>query len=325
MTFQTSKMIPEGWREAVISVSNVDEMTAFFIEILGWEVRASGNIPRTQLKSWNLAETASATFSLVANPGSQTGFVRIVSFKGVDQRRIREHDQAWETGGIFNINLRVSNMADIRHKVTNAGWQGVAPPIRFAFGPFIVWEWIPRHKDGVRIAFVERVRPKLENWSGDKISSHLFNSTQIVSDLDRAMEFYSGMLGFKTYLETYGPSKEPSEHVLGLSREAMTSVNRDVKIVNPSGENNEGSIELLEFRSYSGRDFSAYAKPPNLGNLMLRYPVPNVDVLIAYFENKRVNLEYAPTECEMAPYGNVKIIAIRAPDGAWLEFFQELN
>ena len=321
----TTKLIPKGWNEQVISVRDEQAMADFYTSTLGWERRAEGDVDRAQLTAWGLPEGASAHFVLVANPGSDRGFVRIVSFKGVTQRRIREHDAFWDTGGIFNMNIRVADMAKTSAKVTDAGWQAVSEPVRFTFGPFTVEEWIPRHPDGVRIAFIQRVAPPLEGWPNLVTTSRSFNSTQIVADLDRALAFYQGVLGFETYIETRGPSPEPGESVIGLSREAMMDITREVKIVNPSGYGNDGSIELLEFEGYSGRNFADYSRPPNLGNLALRFPVPDVDALVAHLESHGVKPEYAPVITEIAPYGRVKITAVRAPDGAWLEFYQTLN
>ncbi len=320
----TSALIPSGWRETVISVTNLDEMTAFYTDILGWEIRSQGTVPSKTLKAWNLPASTKARFSLVANPASISGFVRIIDFDGVEQVRIRNHSQAWETGGIYNMNIRVNDMNLTAHEVTNAGWQAPSAPVRFSFGPFIVKEWIPRHKDGIRIAFIERVTPPLEGWPNLKTTSRTFNSTQMVANMSRALEFYQGILGFKTYLEHRAPSDSQSEHVLGMSKQAMVSVTRDIRIVNPTGEN-EGSIELLQFENYSGRDFSERATPPNLGNLMLRFPVPDIEKLATYLIDEGVALEYEPITTSLAPYGQVKLIAIRAPDGAWLEFFEELD
>ena len=320
----TSHLIPTGWREHVISVSDLDEMEGFFTGVLGWEVRASGLVPRGQLEAWNLPREARARYALVANPGSETGFVRILDFDGVDQVRVREHDQAWETGGIYNMNIRVSDMATISAKITDAGWQAPSAPINFIFGPYDVWEWIPRHKDGVRIAFVERVTPPLENYPHLKTTSRIFNSTQIVADHDRAAAFYQGVLGFKTFLHNHSASAAPGQHVLGLSAEAMTDQVREVSILNPTSEN-DGSVEVLKFGTYTGRDFSARAVPPNLGNLMLRYPVPDLEALAEHLAASGVELTYAPVETELAPYGRVRMLGVRSPDGAWLEFYETLD
>ena len=320
----TSALIPTGWRETVISVRDLDAMAVFYANVLGWEVRTRGEVSPSLLEAWGLPDAASARYALVANPETDRGFVRIVAFGGVDQVRIRDHAQAWETGGIYNMNIRVADIADVTGKTTDAGWQAPSAPVQFQFGPFNVWEWIPRHPDDVRIAFSQRVAPPLEGWPHLTVSSRSFNSTQIVADLDRAMDFYQGVLGFRTYLHHRGASEEEGVHVLGLSREAMVSIVRDVAIVSPLGDN-DGSVELLEFEGYTGRDFSERAVPPNLGNLMLRFPVPDVAALGLYLEENGQTLEYEPLTTTLEPYGAVKLIAIRAPDGAWLEFFEEIS
>lgn len=319
----TGGLIPEGWRETVLSVSNLEEMVAFYTDVLDWEVRSAGMVDRALLDAWGLPASASARYTLVGNPNTERGFVRILDFGGVDQVRIRSHDQAWESGGIYNMNIRVSDMAATSQKITDAGWQAPSAPVNFTFGPFIVWEWIPRHKDGVRVAIMERVKPILTDWPNLKTASRTFNSTQIVSDMEKTLAFYQGVLGFSSYLESRSASAEPADHVLGLSREAMTRIVRDVLILNPGGSN-EGSVEVLAFEGYSGRDFSSRSMPPNLGNLMLRYRVPDADSLATYLSAKGVSTRYGVVKTTVAPYGQVKILAIQSPDGAWLEFFEVL-
>ncbi len=318
------KHVAEGWREAVLSVSDLNSWITYYTTILNWEVRNKGEVSKTLLSAWGLPKEANALYALLANPESKTGFVRIADFENVEQRRVREHDQPWETGGIFNINKRVSDMASLSRKLTNAGWQAQSAPVKFTFGPFVIWEWIPRHSDGVRIAFIERVKPILEGWPHLKTTSRTFNSTQMVKDIDKALAFYRDILGFEVYLEHRGPSEEPGESVIGLSHQAMTTIDRHVVIVHPQGVN-EGSIELLQYHGYSGRDFSEHAVPPNLGIMMLRFPVADVDALAAYLKGRKISLQMPVTITNIKPYGRVKIIAVRAPDGAWLEFFETLE
>lgn len=291
----TSRLTPEGSREIVLSVTDLEAWTDFYTETLGWETRSTGPAPQIQLNAWNLPQTASASFALVANPGSKTGFVRLMDFDGVNQVRVRDHSQAWETGGTYNMNIRVPDISKLEPKFTQAGRQALSAPVNFTFGPFDVWEWLPRHKDGIRIALAQRVSPPLEGWPNLVTSYRAFNSTQIVKDMDRAVAFYPGILGLKTNLEHQGASDEPKDHVLGLSHQAMTTVIRDVRILSPSGENN-GSIKLLEFQNYTGRDFSELTVPPNLGDLMLRYPVSNIDRLVAHLTGTGLSLEYPQLE-----------------------------
>lgn len=74
-----------------------------------------------------------------------------------------------------------------------------------------------------------------------------------------------------------------------------------------------------------GTDFAARAVPPNLGMLMLRYPVSDTATLAEQIQAKGWTLEYAPMETMMPPYGAVKVFAVRDPNGGWLEFFEPVE
>lgn len=66
-----------------------------------------------------------------------------------------------------------------------------------------------------------------------------------MKDFDKAVAFYQRVLGFQAYLDHRDVSDSSTEHVLGLSKKAMKSVIRKVRIVDPSGKANDGSIEIL--------------------------------------------------------------------------------
>ena len=98
---------------------------------------------------------------------------------------------------------------------------------------------------------------------------------------------------------------------------------RRITIVHPEGTN-EGSIELLQFDGLSGADFAARARPPNLGILMLRFPVSDLTAFVQHMHSENIELAMPVTELELAPYGRVRMIAVRGPGGVWLEFFETL-
>ena len=53
--------------------------------------------------------------------------------------------------------------------------------------------------------------------------------------------------------------------------------------------------------------------------------IPDLDALLTYLAGKGVSPTYEPTIRSLAPYGKVRITAIRSPEGAMLEFFEELE
>ena len=311
-----------GFREAVFSVSDLKRAEAFYKEVAGWEVFYRGMADRSQAAAWNLGENTRIEETLLRNPGRAEGYLRLVKFHGVEQRRIRSSGQTWDTGGIFNVNTRVKDIYGKFRMMQDRGWDSYSDPLKFRFGRFEVAEVLTRGPDGVVIAMIQRYAPPLEGYPNLRHFSHLFNSTQIVRDIDVAHDFYVNKLGFKVYLYSDGSTKKDGPNVLGMPHNLAGDINRRVYIVHPQ-KTNLGSVELLEFEGAMGNDFSSHAVPPNLGILMLRFPVSGIEKYASTLKSKGVLFEKPLAEQRIRPYGMVKAFAVRTPDGAWLEFFEE--
>ena len=310
----------EGFRETVLSVEDVESWKRFFIDVAGWEVRHEGLADPSLTSHWELPASAVVTEALMANVGAMTGFVRLVSVSGVERPVIRSNDQSWDTGGIFDLNVRVKDMALAQDALEAAGFQASTDPTEFTFGPFRVKEWIVRGPDGVRFALIERIEPVLEGWPDLKKISRVFNSTQVVADIDASLAFYRDLLGMEIYLENVGASAKEGPNTLALPYNLTTQIPRTVYILHPEGIN-EGSVEILSFDGATGRDFSSRAVPPNRGILGLRFPVSDWTGFLNHLAAKDIPIVAGPTDLELKPYGKVNIVAIQSPEGAWLEFF----
>lgn len=314
-----------GFREAVITTADPEAWEIFFLEDAGWE-RRYGDVADPALKAlWRLPADARAREALYANPGADRGFVRVVALDGIaGQRQIRPNDQAWDTGGHFDLNMRVADLAVTRDRLMARGWQAASDPVQFSFGPFVVKEWIARGPDGVRLALIERVAPPLEGWPHLNVTSRVFNATQTVDDMAASLAFFRDVLEFEIYLEHRGPSREPGPNVLGLPHNLAAEIPRHVFILNPEGIN-DGSVELLAFAGATGRDFSTRAVPANLGISALRFPVADLEAVLSRLRSADVTPEAGPLTLALPPHGAVRIFAVRAPEGAWLEFFEILS
>ena len=316
--------VAAGYREAVFSVSDAAAWTDFFATAAGWEVLHDGPADDALLGAWELPEAAAAREIVVGNPGTERGFVRLIEFSGVGQRQIRSNAQSWDTGGFFDVNSRVLSMTDKFAELQRRDWQAASDPVRFTFGPFVVKEWLARGPDGIVFALIERIEPPLDGHPQLRDMGRLFNATQIVADIEAARDFYMNKLGFRTYLDHSGPSRAPGPNVLGLPHNLATAIPRHVSILSPDGDN-EGSIELLQFDGATGADFSARAVPPNLGIVMLRFPVDDMTAFAEHVADEGVEVAMAPIELELPPYGRSTLMAIRGPGGVWLEFFETIE
>ncbi len=84
-----------------------------------------------------------------------------------------------------------------------------------------------------------------------------------------------------------------------------------------------GSIEIFHFEGARGKDFSDRAHPPNLGVLMYRVHVPDLEAYAAKIAANGVEPLREITTLEVAPYGQVRSMIIEAPSGAWIELFEQ--
>ena len=313
--------MPDGFHEVVFSVSDLEVAARFYQDAAGWDVVFLGSGDPALAKHWGLADDQTIRQALLKNPGTERGFLRLVSFPGAKQQQMRSNAQTWDTGGVFDVNVRVLDIHAKFKQLRDGGWHFYSDPIQFHFGPFVVWEVLAKGPDGVVIAMVERVQPPLEGWPHLRELSQIFNSTQIVADFDASLEYYRDKLGFKIYLEHEGPSKEAGPNVLGLPHNLATEIPRKVVILSPDGSNS-GSVELIGFDGVTGADHSGLAEAPNLGILALRFPVADLEAYRQRLAEHGVIPINGPSTITMKPYGSVEIMTVRAPEGAWLEFYQ---
>lgn len=311
----------KGFQEVIFSVSNIEAAEDFYLRVANWECIFRGATSREQLNYWGLGLEAQAHEVVLKNPGDQSGYLRLIQFQNVPQVQIRSSGKPWDSGGIFDVNMRSKDLAATFQEFQQAGWNGHSDPVRFQFGKFDVSEVAMQGPDGIVIAMMQRHAPPLEGFPHLKKLSHIFNSTHIAKDIDAAYDFFINKLGFKVYLQVEGKNRAPGKNVLGLPQNTNAQVELPVFIVHPDGTN-LGSIEFLKVKGLEGEDFSARAVPPNLGILMIRFPVEDAAEYLRLLKGRGVEPYIDIQELSISPYGKVKVFVLRSPDGVWLEFME---
>lgn len=309
-----------GYREAGICVSDMDAWVAFFCTQGGWEQRYRGETDEQQRALWPEHGTQAVHETLLARPGSHCGLVRLFQFTGINQRTIRADARPWDTGGIFDLDMRVDNLNSWHHTLSAAGWGGIAPPVDWRFGRLQIREWLALGPEAVVLALIERLQPPLNGPPLGHGFGHAFNSSQTVADMDTAVAFYSA-LGFKTMVDHRAPLDGGGGAVLGIPAERSATEPVELVIMHPQAQM-EGSIELVCLPGMRGKRLDALALPHNLGLNLLRFPVQGIEALAAKLAGMGKSAISEIVTTELAPYGLVKMLACRSPDGAWLEFFE---
>lgn len=313
----------EPFSEAVAIVRNAEAVADTLVTAAGWEKHRHDTVDPALLRFWRVPDARAGQWLLGA-PGSKRGFLRLVQFDGVEQQRIRPFDQPWETGGLFDVNVRVNDLDAFYRALEPHQWHAATEPVHLeAFGHK---QWLPRGPDGVRLSPIERVGasesaafPELRGKRGEL--SRAFNATQIVRNLEQAVAFYREVLGFRQVIDSPDTRLEAGANVFGLPYDQVASVRLPFAVVSADG-GRDGTLELISFEGARGRDFSERAHPPNLGMLMLRFPVVGLDALAARLRQHDVDVVGEIDSVMLPPYGIVRLLAVRGPEGMWLEFYE---
>ncbi|WND03482.1 hypothetical protein QGN29_03735 [Temperatibacter marinus] len=316
----TAQHVTGGFHEVVAVVKNRAVWKEIFSQVGRWQVKEEGRVDQGWLDLWQLE--GSASFTVLHNPGTKRGFLRLIEFDSFETDLIRPQDNAWDTGGIFDLNMRVSDLKTASDALKSFGFNAASEPLQFSFGPFVVKEWIPRGPDGIRFALIERMQPPLKGWPHMEGFSRIFNSTMIVSNMTEGLKFWQKFMGFKPYLEHRGASKKPGPNVLGLPHEMADKIVRDIAILHPQ-KINEGSIELLAFEGFEGKDFSQRTLGVRRGLSRYRFPVDDLKAFKAKALKLDIPILGQASALSLSSVGRVNVLLLKAPGGALVELYEK--
>jgi hypothetical protein len=320
MNKSNQQFLISGFSEAVFVVHNIEASIKFYCQTAGWQLICQ-ETPNLMFNSfWQLPVQVMVKTALVSESGNAVGAIRLVEISDIEQVHIRANSQIWDVGGIFDVNVRVKNCRDVASKLAKYQWFGVNEPVPMEFGPFKVIEWLAKSHDGITHALIERIAPALEKDEQQALFSALFNASMVVNDHESEKHFFSKVLCFETLIHQHNTFAEEKSNVFGLPFELVASSPHVLSLLSADGSR-QGTIELASFPELTGNDFSANAKPYNLGISCLRFPVSGLNHLKTHLE--KCNVKFV--ECnglEISPYGIVNIIAVLSPAGNRIELFE---
>ncbi len=260
---------------------------------------------------------------VVGLPGKADGVLRLVKFHDVPQKQIRASGQCWDLGGLFDIDVFVQDIDTKLTELQALGYHAYADPVTWNFGALTVRHVLVVIDDGICHAMIQRVAPPLSEQEADFSGfSANFNSTQIVDAQEPSHSFFLETLGFtERFHETWSHDPQEGANIFGLPKNIARDLTAHAVGYRPESEQG-GALETLWFEGLEGHDFSERAVPPNLDILMQRFPVENLNGFTAHLERQGIALAAGPARIPIAPKGNANAIAIRAPNGSWLEFYE---
>jgi hypothetical protein len=313
-----SKM--SGWREAVLVVPDLAPWIETLTVVGGWECAWRGPVDTTLNAFWSLPPDARTEQALMRNIGTRTGFLRLVKVIGAPQRIIRPDDQAWESGGIQALDMRVVDMEATRAALHARGWRAPSEPIRYKTYGVEVIEWTPSSPDGIRLAFIQRLAPPLQGWAELKRWARASNAAITVKDMAAAKATFGGLLGMTSTSASHVVG-DGGPNVMGMPW--SFAAHTPIDIVGFTGVSREdSSIELIAMPQALGRDYAADAHPPNLGIAALRFRVADAVATYRRLAEGGAKVAAPVQSLSAGPDGEGRGFGLSVTDGVRLEFVE---
>lgn len=312
-----------GFEEAVGIVADCQASAQRLCQALDYEVRHDGVLPLAAGQLLGLGAVP-ARETLIGHPDASRGAIRLITPEGAPSPLMRDGAQAWDSGGIFDINIRALTGIDALHRTLGAaGFRAHAPIVDWDFGALSVREVVESDADGLCIALMERVHPPLTGYDGlGGNASWVFNSTQVVPDFDAARALFVDHLGWLPVQETEGPAGTVGgANCMGLPVGLAGEIRMRIGIYHPQGRM-EGSIEIIAY-DCGGIDFSA-ARPPQRGWAAVRLSVTDLSAFATAMAAARCEIS-TPVRFHWAPYGEVEALTATTPWGARFEALRLLD
>jgi catechol 2,3-dioxygenase-like lactoylglutathione lyase family enzyme len=323
-----------GWQEAVISVRDPRPLLRFMTEVAGWRVRSeraltAGERAFYQLNDALLPQSPRRTAArqwLITDDSGRPGFVRLIAFNAPDAVQIRSGAMPWDTGGILSLMSRSNATAELYGAAQRLGWDAWNDPVELQMRDtgVTLTNVILRGPDGVNISIYERLAPRMPDEPDLRHLRRPFNSMQGVLDLAVARRFYVEVLGFEVLNAGRFENSVRAPNNFGAPGNLVTANPLQFAIVGPQ-RSGPTQVELVQMTGIEGRDHSARAAPPNYGIMALRFPVSRLAALQERLSKGHWPIARGPALLDMPPYGRVRMLAVQAPDGAWLEFYERVK
>lgn len=320
-----SPIVTQPWIMATASVSDLDQTARFFREIGGYEVIYQGLLDASEIEALDLKDGSSGEVMTLRAPGSDAGYVRLIRFDDAGRKvPTRPGARAWDTGCFWSFMVRANDLEAIYDDAIAMGWGTETPIAPLSFNGSELNIVVFKGPDGLQVQAYERLnRPPPEGFTPFERLSRPFNIMQMTRDREAVRVLMEDVLGFNRFW--YGPpyvEEEPVLMPLGIPQNLTTSVPYKAGIFSPPTQTLYGRMEYIEIDGLDGFDHAERCAAPNLGWLSVTYPVPSVETALETIEQRGWPIHQVPYETTRPSVGAVSVFAIKAPDGATIEFVE---
>ena len=311
--------------EIVIITADLKQMLDLFCNYGGWTHIFTKKILKSVLISWGISEKSTAKEALIQFMDIDFGRIRFVEIKGITQKIMRPTSKLWDTGGIYDIDIRTHDISEIFDEMINRNWLAAAVPMTLPITAFEIDESVLTNADSMTIALAKRHSPSLELPEGKKFASNIYLSAMTVKNLAMGTDFFVNKLGFQLVNDNLKVKFPPnSSNNFGVPHNFSDKFEIALSIYSPDGTR-DTMVECIETVGLLGNDYSAKCEAPNRGILCYRIEVENIIGYLNFVKNNGVS-EKKPLSIQLwHGIGQVKTFTVCSPDGAWVMFFEKMK
>lgn len=309
--------------EYVVVVSDIERTSLAIRQGFTWELAYSGEVSRDTMRFWGVEDSVHATEHLVGNRESQYGHVRLIQFKGVAQQRIRPGARWWDSGGVFNLNVLVRDLATTKATLEKFGWNARGPVSEYSRpGGVRGRSVLMVGPDDLVLSFQQRLAPPLQGWPPFEGATHVEVGYHIVTDLEEWHRFFADVLCFAPRDPLRWESSSPiGPNDFTLPHNSVGINDSILGGVYPT-PGREQLIGARQFLNAEGFAFGHAANIPNIGIAVTRIRGLELGWLADRLAKAGISYSLSPAELALRPSNPARILAVEVPgsSGARLEF-----
>ncbi len=281
---------------------------------LGWEVTARGAVDDQLENLWGGAGDH-PEFALLACPGTDRGFIRLVAGPADDERGTFHH------AGLFNAELLCADVDQLHARLQDSGsFRPLCPPTTYDLGSAggaVSRSMATRGPGGAGVYFTTYVRvpPPRTLPPTPHLACPMFTSALAVDDRQDAESFFEEVLGLDRRFAGY--FSEPN-----INRLLDLPPDGGFDMVVYKGEG-DGLIEVDFYEQPLPRDpmIDEGSLPP--GNSFLTLETADFDGIVTRAA-KAGRVAHPPIAMRHPPYGGRRTALLRGPSGSRFEIVEHL-
>ncbi len=193
-------MIDGGLARIAVSVRDLDEALFFFRDVMEMDVVARSELDAAVFgRLWRLPRCSRVRAAWLGN-GRQSTRIELLEVIPNSGRPLRAGAAGFDLG-LFDVAVRAADVDAVYEELRRQGWDFISAPVTYEadWVNLTVKEVILVGPGLVPIALIERLsgeKPVIRGRFGDMV-----DTAQFVSDMERAIAFYSGILGYEVFFD----------------------------------------------------------------------------------------------------------------------------